>query len=97
MYTGGESGELELFCTPGNEGSKNFNFSFYKNNGGCSEFAICNDTELTERTCTCKPNYVGDGFKCRGNIFQVKCCTYLFSSDSHLIQWLSLEACQFFS
>ncbi|NXV43294.1 STAB2 protein, partial [Uria aalge] len=41
-----------------------------QNNGGCSEFAICNDTELTERTCTCKNNYTGDGFKCRGNIFQ---------------------------
>uniref|UniRef100_A0A8C0BRM7 Stabilin 2 n=1 Tax=Buteo japonicus TaxID=224669 RepID=A0A8C0BRM7_9AVES len=49
------------------------------NNGGCSEFATCNDTELTERTCTCKRNYIGDGFKCRGNIFQVKCCTYLLS------------------
>uniref|UniRef100_A0A8D0G4I7 Stabilin 2 n=1 Tax=Sphenodon punctatus TaxID=8508 RepID=A0A8D0G4I7_SPHPU len=40
------------------------------NNGGCSEFATCNDTELAERTCTCKANYVGDGFKCRGTIFQ---------------------------
>uniref|UniRef100_A0A8B9P306 Stabilin 2 n=1 Tax=Apteryx owenii TaxID=8824 RepID=A0A8B9P306_APTOW len=49
------------------------------NNGGCSEFAICNDTELTERTCTCKHNYVGDGFKCRGNIFQVKHCMCLLS------------------
>ncbi|POI35713.1 hypothetical protein CIB84_000535 [Bambusicola thoracicus] len=57
-----------------------------ENNGGCDknaectqtgpnqvstfEFAICKDTELTERTCTCKPNYIGDGFKCRGNIHQ---------------------------
>uniref|UniRef100_A0A8C2STS6 Stabilin 2 n=1 Tax=Coturnix japonica TaxID=93934 RepID=A0A8C2STS6_COTJA len=47
------------------------------NNGGCSEFAICKDTELTERTCTCKPNYIGDGFQCRGNIHRVKYCTYL--------------------
>uniref|UniRef100_A0A8C2SSE2 Stabilin 2 n=1 Tax=Coturnix japonica TaxID=93934 RepID=A0A8C2SSE2_COTJA len=46
------------------------------NNGGCSEFAICKDTELTERTCTCKPNYIGDGFQCRGNIHRVKYCTY---------------------
>uniref|UniRef100_A0A663LQ53 Stabilin 2 n=1 Tax=Athene cunicularia TaxID=194338 RepID=A0A663LQ53_ATHCN len=65
------------FCTPGNEGI--FKFSSYKNNGGCSEFAICNDTELTERTCTCKHNYVGDGFKCRSNIFQVQCCTCFLS------------------
>uniref|UniRef100_A0A8D0G0U6 Stabilin 2 n=1 Tax=Strix occidentalis caurina TaxID=311401 RepID=A0A8D0G0U6_STROC len=58
---------------------KYFKFSSYKNNGGCSEFAICNDTELTERTCTCKHNYIGDGFKCRSNIFQVQCCTCFLS------------------
>uniref|UniRef100_A0A8C5IYW2 Stabilin 2 n=1 Tax=Junco hyemalis TaxID=40217 RepID=A0A8C5IYW2_JUNHY len=56
----------------------------YKNNGGCSEFAICNDTELTDRTCTCKPNYIGDGFKCQGNIFQVKCFTCLLSPISQM-------------
>uniref|UniRef100_A0A8C3K0V4 Stabilin 2 n=1 Tax=Calidris pygmaea TaxID=425635 RepID=A0A8C3K0V4_9CHAR len=50
-----------------------FKILSYKNNGGCSEFAICNDTEQTERTCTCRENYIGDGFKCRGNIAQVKC------------------------
>lgn len=90
MHRGG-SGELELFYTPGNEGITYFTLCSYKNNGGCSEFAICNDTELTERTCTCKPNYIGDGFKCRGNIFQVKCCTFAvscFSSHSYLTQWL---------
>uniref|UniRef100_A0A8C0FEV3 Stabilin 2 n=1 Tax=Bubo bubo TaxID=30461 RepID=A0A8C0FEV3_BUBBB len=58
---------------------KYFKFSSHKNNGGCSEFAICNDTELTERTCTCKHNYIGDGFKCRSNIFQVQCCTCFLS------------------
>lgn len=73
----GRKGELELFYTTGNEGIINFKLCPYKNNGGCSEFAICNDTELTDRTCTCKPNYIGDGFKCRGNIFQVKCFTCL--------------------
>uniref|UniRef100_A0A803XTH5 Stabilin 2 n=1 Tax=Meleagris gallopavo TaxID=9103 RepID=A0A803XTH5_MELGA len=53
--------------------------SILSNNGGCSEFAICKDTELTERTCTCKPNYIGDGFKCRGNIHKVKYCIRLLS------------------
>lgn len=33
--------------------------------------AICNHTGEEERTCTCKPNYIGDGFTCRGNIYQV--------------------------
>ncbi|KAH0616983.1 hypothetical protein JD844_028519 [Phrynosoma platyrhinos] len=40
-----------------------------QNNGGCGENAYCNYTAQTERTCTCKPNYVGDGFTCRGSIF----------------------------
>uniref|UniRef100_A0A670YTZ1 Stabilin 2 n=1 Tax=Pseudonaja textilis TaxID=8673 RepID=A0A670YTZ1_PSETE len=43
-------------------------FSLYQNNGGCGENAICNDTLPSERTCICKPNYIGDGFLCRGSI-----------------------------
>uniref|UniRef100_A0A8D2LAL5 Stabilin 2 n=1 Tax=Varanus komodoensis TaxID=61221 RepID=A0A8D2LAL5_VARKO len=39
-----------------------------QNNGGCADYAICNDTENSERTCTCRPSYVGDGFSCRGSI-----------------------------
>ncbi|KAJ6658971.1 hypothetical protein lerEdw1_019608 [Lerista edwardsae] len=41
-----------------------------QNNGGCGKYAFCNDTEQTERTCTCKSNYIGDGFTCRGHILQ---------------------------
>ena len=46
-------------------------WKFYQKNGGCSEFAICNHTGQGERTCNCKPNYIGDGLTCRGNIYQV--------------------------
>uniref|UniRef100_A0A803TJK6 Stabilin 2 n=1 Tax=Anolis carolinensis TaxID=28377 RepID=A0A803TJK6_ANOCA len=54
------------------------------NNGGCGKNAYCNDTGEAERTCTCKPNYIGDGFTCRGSIAMVK--LYIFKSNSSEIQ-----------
>ncbi|KAL7982331.1 hypothetical protein Chor_009929 [Crotalus horridus] len=45
-----------------------YNSACTVNNGGCGENAICNDTLQSERTCTCKANYIGDGFICRGSI-----------------------------
>ncbi|RXM34716.1 Stabilin-2 [Acipenser ruthenus] len=39
-------------------------------NGGCSEFAICNHTGPAERNCTCKSEYIGDGFKCKGTVYK---------------------------
>ncbi|XP_058164624.1 stabilin-2 isoform X2 [Dasypus novemcinctus] len=59
-------------------------------NGGCSPFAICNHTG-EERTCTCKPNYIGDGFTCRGNIYQElpknpKTSQYFFEMEEHSVR-----------
>lgn len=46
-------------------------WQFYQNNGGCSPFATCTHTGQDQRTCTCKQNYTGDGFICRGSIYGV--------------------------
>ena len=46
-------------------------WQFYQNNGGCSPFATCTHTGQDERICTCKQNYTGDGFICRGSIYGV--------------------------
>jgi len=35
------------------------------NNGGCSEFATCNNIP-DSFTCTCDIGYTGDGFNCTG-------------------------------
>lgn len=44
---------------------------FYQGNGGCHSNAVCSDTKTGKRTCTCKQNYVGNGFTCRGHIYEV--------------------------
>ncbi len=35
-------------------------------NSDCSPNAICRYDGILSRTCTCKPNFEGDGFFCRG-------------------------------
>jgi len=36
-----------------------------EDNGGCNALATCANT-LGNRTCTCLPEYTGDGFTCTG-------------------------------
>ena len=55
--------------------SKYIAFSFYyadidecaTNNGGCSEFADCNNT-AGSFTCTCWDGLIGDGVTCTGKL-----------------------------
>jgi len=38
-----------------------------ENNGGCSAMATCTNTH-GNLTCTCLPEYTGDGFTCTGKL-----------------------------
>ncbi|KFO30281.1 Stabilin-2 [Fukomys damarensis] len=63
-------------------------------NGGCSPYAICNHTEMGERTCTCKQNYTGDGFTCRGSIYEElpkdpQTSQYFFQLQEHAVRELA--------
>ncbi|KAF2986533.1 hypothetical protein EK904_010304 [Melospiza melodia maxima] len=41
-----------------------------QNNGGCSPFGLCKYTGPGTRNCTCPWYNIGDGFTCRGKMFQ---------------------------
>uniref|UniRef100_A0A8C3P8H3 Stabilin 1 n=1 Tax=Chrysemys picta bellii TaxID=8478 RepID=A0A8C3P8H3_CHRPI len=41
------------------------------NNGGCSRFGVCKYTGPGTRNCSCGWGQVGDGFTCRGSVYQV--------------------------
>ncbi|OXB60701.1 hypothetical protein ASZ78_011541 [Callipepla squamata] len=43
-----------------------------KNNGGCSPFGLCKYTGPGTRNCSCSWHSVGDGFTCRGKVYQFK-------------------------
>uniref|UniRef100_A0A8B9GIG8 Stabilin 1 n=1 Tax=Amazona collaria TaxID=241587 RepID=A0A8B9GIG8_9PSIT len=43
-----------------------------KNNGGCSPFGVCKYTGPGTRNCSCSLLTIGDGFTCRGKMYQVR-------------------------
>uniref|UniRef100_A0A8C4WPY8 Stabilin 1 n=1 Tax=Gopherus evgoodei TaxID=1825980 RepID=A0A8C4WPY8_9SAUR len=59
----GYSGDGVQQCVPINLCSEN--------NGGCSQFGFCKYTGPGTRNCSCGWAQVGDGFTCRGSVYQV--------------------------
>uniref|UniRef100_A0A8C0H5Q2 Stabilin 1 n=1 Tax=Chelonoidis abingdonii TaxID=106734 RepID=A0A8C0H5Q2_CHEAB len=59
----GYSGDGVQQCVPINLCSEN--------NGGCSRFGFCKYTGPGTRNCSCGWGQVGDGFTCRGSVYQV--------------------------
>ncbi|POI31311.1 hypothetical protein CIB84_004938, partial [Bambusicola thoracicus] len=43
-----------------------------KNNGGCSPFGLCKYTGPGTRNCSCSWHSIGDGFTCRGKVYQAE-------------------------
>uniref|UniRef100_A0A8C6JBN5 Uncharacterized protein n=1 Tax=Melopsittacus undulatus TaxID=13146 RepID=A0A8C6JBN5_MELUD len=43
-----------------------------QNNGGCSPFGVCKYTGPGTRNCSCSWLTIGDGFTCRGKMYQVR-------------------------
>ncbi|XP_052535240.1 stabilin-1 [Tympanuchus pallidicinctus] len=41
-----------------------------QNNGGCSPFGLCKYTGPGTRNCSCSWHSIGDGFTCRGKVYQ---------------------------
>uniref|UniRef100_A0A663MEX9 Stabilin 1 n=1 Tax=Athene cunicularia TaxID=194338 RepID=A0A663MEX9_ATHCN len=49
-----------------------------KNNGGCSPFGLCKYTGPGTRNCSCSWHSIGDGFTCRGKVYQVRSMRSIF-------------------
>uniref|UniRef100_A0A8C8E5F1 Stabilin 1 n=1 Tax=Otus sunia TaxID=257818 RepID=A0A8C8E5F1_9STRI len=49
-----------------------------KNNGGCSPFGLCKYTGPGTRNCSCAWHSIGDGFTCRGKVYQVRSMRGIF-------------------
>ena len=55
------------------------------NNNHCHQNAICTNT-IGSYSCRCSVGYVGDGFLCRGIMFESPSCSFSFNSWSIVIK-----------
>ncbi|NXR10180.1 STAB1 protein, partial [Semnornis frantzii] len=73
IYT--RPGEVACNCLPGYSGDgvsqcNPINLC-EQNNGGCSPLGLCKYTGPGTRNCSCSWHSIGDGFTCRGKVYQV--------------------------
>ncbi|OXB72361.1 UNVERIFIED_CONTAM: hypothetical protein H355_005430 [Colinus virginianus] len=82
----GYSGDGVRWCNPIN--------LCEQNNGGCSPFGLCKYTGPGTRNCSCSWHSIGDGFTCRGKVYQVRnmnniVCVQTSSPTANLLPHMS--------